>query len=159
MEYFLDERERPWERGNFLKEVPPLPNPLPLKNFPTTLRPTVEVGLWGREDLGKGDFLKEVPPSQTHPPQELSHHAPSNTRSDFGLLVGRSVVGISFLGGFYFLSLIASYRLFEMKLTLWSQQDGGRRWHSQTALFFLQKKTLHPYIILPQKMLLFRERI
>ena len=73
----------------------------------------------GEKDLGKGQTSwKKFTPSQTHPPQELSHHAPPNKRSDFGLYVGRSAVGISFLGGFYFLSLIASYRLFEMKLTL-----------------------------------------
>ena len=60
----------------------------------------------GGENFFKKKFSPPKPPSF----KKLSHHAPSNERSDFDLHVGRSAVGISFLGGFYFLSLIASYR-------------------------------------------------
>ena len=57
----------------------------------------------GGEDLGKGQTSwKKFTPSQTHPPQELSHHAPSIISADFSLHHGRSAVGISFLGGLFF---------------------------------------------------------
>ena len=47
--------------------------------------------------------MKEVPSSQAHLLQELSHHAPSKMNADFGVCLGRSAVGISLLGGYWFI--------------------------------------------------------
>ena len=130
-------------RGKLLGRSSPLPKPIPLKNFPTTLRPMMEWDLkemgrpwkkdpfprrkgslsqthslpkpfpplsiqcWNKilkgEDLGKGQTSwKKFTPSQTHPPQELSHRAPSNLQYQICNHCGRSAVGNLFYGGYGF---------------------------------------------------------
>ena len=114
------------EEEGFPERTPSPPKPTIYQSRSHRSPSNAGIRFWREKTLGRGKTSwKKFTPSQTHPPQELSHHAPSKISTDFSLWLGRSAVGISFLGGYGFVLWLTCFCLCQKSNFLFSRYESS----------------------------------